>query len=130
MTTMTIEEIRDVEHETRFAPHPEMAEYLQEQLGQRLAAYIAGVADAKMVGRWAKGRHSPRGITPDRLRTAFEVTKLIVNAYNAETAKAWLLGSNSRLDDESPAYLIRHAQSPDDLRLIVPTARGFVGGRH
>src|SRR5437870_2254307 len=101
MSTMTIEEIREVEEETRFAPHDRMAEYLQEQLGQRLAAYIAGVADPKMVGKWARRRHHPRGITPDRLRTAYEVTKLIASAYNAETAKSWLLGSNSRLDDES-----------------------------
>jgi hypothetical protein len=129
MSSTTLEMIREVERETRLAPETVMARYLQETLGQRTAAYVAGVADAKMVGRWARGKHRPRGIASDRIRTAFEVTKLIGLAYNAETAKAWLLGSNSRLDDEAPAYVIRHAQSLDDLRLVVPTARAFAGER-
>ena len=129
MSSLTLDLIREVEHETRVTPAQKMARYLQDTLGQRTAAYIAGVADVKMVGRWASGRHQPRGIASDRIRAAFEATNLICRAYNAETAKAWLLGSNSRLDDEAPAYIIRHAQSLDDLRLVVPTARAFAGGR-
>jgi len=128
MSVLTLEAIRNVEDDARKQGMPEIAQYLQEALGQRLIAYIADVRDPRMVGRWARGIHSPRGTTAMRVRVAYEVTRLLDEAYDEETAKAWLLGSNSRLDGESPAYVLRNAQSPDDVRLVVPTARAFAGG--
>ena len=38
-----------------------------------------------------------------------------------------LVGTNSRLDDEAPAWVLRHARVPDDLRGVVPAARSFAG---
>ncbi len=62
-----------------------------------------------------------------RARAAFQVARLLVDAYGERTARAWLLGSNSRLDDEAPAWLLRHAEDPGDLRMLVPVARAFAG---
>jgi hypothetical protein len=45
-----------------------VAAYLQEQLGQKLTAYLAGVTDPKMVGRWAAGKAQPRDEREMRLR--------------------------------------------------------------
>lgn len=129
MSIMTADAVHAVEAESSTADIPTIARYLQEQLGQKMVAYLSGVRDPKMVGRWARGKHHPRPDTLMRLRKAYEVTRLLVDAYDAETAKAWLMGSNSRLDDEAPAYLLRYAETLDDVRLVVPVARAFAGGR-
>jgi hypothetical protein len=105
-----------------------VAAYLQAQLGQKLTAYLAGVTDPKMVGRWAAGRARPRDEREMRLRDAFKATKMIVEAYGPTTAKAWWVGSNTRLDDRAPAAIVRRAADPDGLRFVVPAARAFAGG--
>lgn len=106
----------------------EIAGYLQAELGQRLAAYLSGVSDPKMVGRWVAGRVEPRDAAQMRLRDAFQATRLLIEAYGAKTAKAWWVGSNTRLDDEAPAMIVRYASTPDELRFVVPAARAFAGG--
>jgi hypothetical protein len=74
-----------VEHEAATAEFAEVAGWLQDHLGQQLAAYVVGLRDPKVVG-------------------------------------------NSRLDDEAPAWLLRHAEDPGDVRFLVPAARAFAGG--
>jgi hypothetical protein len=105
-----------------------VAAYLQEQLGQKLTAYLAGVTDPKMVGRWAAGKAQPRDEREMRLRDAFKATRMLVEAFGAQTAKAWWVGSNTRLDDRAPAAVVRHAQDPEELRFVVPATRAFAGG--
>jgi hypothetical protein len=108
-------------------PITEIARFLREHLGQRLTAYLSGVNDPKMVARWIAGRSTPRDYPQRRLREGYQAARLLVAAYGDETAKAWFFGSNTRLDDEAPAYVLRHATRWEDLRLIVPAARAFVG---
>lgn len=108
-------------------PFTEVADWLQIQLGQQLTAYVAGLRDAKVVGRWRSGRAQPRAAAELRLRFAYDAVRLVADAYDARTARAWLLGSNSRLDDESPVWLIREAETSDDLRLVVAAASAFAG---
>src|SRR3954469_24247193 len=105
-----------------------VAAYRQQQLGQKLTAYVAGVADPKMVGRWAAGKAQPRDEREMRLRDAFKATRMLVGAFGAQTAKAWWVGSNTRLDDRAPAAVLRHAAEPEELRFVVPAARAFAGG--
>ena len=105
----------------------EIVEFLEQHLGQRMTAYLSGVKDPKMVGRWAAGRHRPRPGAAQRLREGYQAARLIVTAYGDETAQAWLFGSNTRLDDQAPAYVIRHASSWEEMRSVVPAARAFAG---
>jgi hypothetical protein len=108
-------------------PISEIAAFLREHLGQRMTAYISGLNDPKMVARWIAGQSTPRDYAQRRLREGYQAARLLVGAYGDETAKAWFFGSNTRLEDEAPAYLLRHARSWEDLRPIVPAARAFVG---
>jgi hypothetical protein len=108
-------------------PIPEIAAFMREHLGQRLTAYLSGLNDPKMVTRWIAGQSTPRDYAQRRLREGYQAARLVVSVYGDETAKAWFFGSNTRLDDEAPAYLLRHAKSWEDLRPIVPAARVFVG---
>ncbi len=103
----------------------EVAAYLQAQLGQRMAAYLAGLSDAKQVGRYIKGTHKPAPAVELRLREGFKVVRMLETAYDAETAKAWLFGTNTRLDDQAPIGLLRRGKGPDDFTHVVRAARQF-----
>src|SRR3954464_12609407 len=117
-----------VSEEATRLPIDAVAAYLQEQLGQKLTAYLAGVTDPKMVGRWAAGKAQPRDEREMRLRDAFKATRMLVAAFGVQTAKAWWVGSNTRLDDRAPAAIMRGATDPDMMRFVVPAARAFAGG--
>jgi hypothetical protein len=105
---------------------PEIVAYLQATLGQQTVAYLSGLKDPKMVGLWAKGKRPKADMTVHRLRSAYQATRLLDAAFGPETTKAWLFGSNDRFDDEAPAFVLRYAKSPEDLRPVVPAARAFV----
>jgi hypothetical protein len=109
-------------------PIAEIASFLRQHLGGRMTAYISGVNDPKMVTRWIAGRSTPRPQPQSRLRESYQAARLLVGMYGDETARAWFNGSNAQLDDQAPAYVLRKAKSWEDLRLIVPAARAFVGG--
>ena len=42
---------------------------------------------------------------------------------DAETAKAWLFGTNTRLDDQAPIEMLRVAVSPEQFTAVVRAAR-------
>lgn len=126
-TTMTAGKLEQIERDAATTKLPKVASYLQDTLGQKLTAYVAGLTDPKSVGAWIRGVNDPRDTTVMRLRCAYQAVRMLVEAYDADTAKAWLLGTNTRLNDEAPAYLLRNAQAVDDLRQLVPTARAFAG---
>ena len=96
---------------------------LQEALGQRLTAVVAGVVDAKAVGKWAKGTREPHPDTEARLRNAFQVAQLLLERESPETLRAWFIGMNPELDDQAPALLI--GQEPQRVLLA---ARAFLAG--
>ncbi len=102
----------------------EIARYLQELLGQKLVAYMAGVSDPKVVGRWAQGTQSPRNEPERRLRAAFQICHLLVSQDNAHTVRAWFIGMNPQLGDDSPAEAIHDGR----LKEALAAARSFVSG--
>jgi len=104
----------------------DVAAYLQDHLGQKMTAYLSGLDHPKTVGHWVSGKSEPRDLASTRLRYAYQATRLLTESYGDETARAWFFGSNTYLDDEAPAYLLRHATSLDGLRQIIPAARAFV----
>lgn len=104
----------------------EIAAYLQEHLGQKLTAYIAGVKDVKAVGKWAQGRAVPSAITRERLRAGYHATALFSGSYGDQAAQGWFFGANSSLDDRAPAAVLREADTPDQIARIAPLARAFV----
>jgi len=107
-----------------------MAGYLQEHLGQKLTAYLAGLKDVKSVGQWAQARSEPPAITRERLRAAFHATSLFLIVYGDREAQGWFFGANSSLNDRAPAAVLRDAETPAEMALIAPLARAFVRGAH
>jgi hypothetical protein len=100
---------------------PVLVRSLQDVLGQRLVAVIAGVSDAKAVGKWARGTRAPHPDTERRLRDAFHITQLLLQQESAETVRAWFIGMNPDLDDQAPALLLA-----DDPQAVLGAARNFL----
>jgi hypothetical protein len=117
-------DVEALERTVARATVPEIVEYLQEHLGASAVAYLAGVKDTQMVRRWREGVE-PQAAAKRRLRYAYHAARLVIDSFGDETADAWFFGSNTRLDDEAPARVLRLAHSVDDLRLIVPAAKAF-----
>lgn len=112
------------------SPLPEVAGRLNELIGPRLVAYIAGVHEARAAREWASGERQLRA--PDaelRLRTALQVA-LVVAANDApDVVQAWFVGSNPELEDRSPARLLREGYLPEVGPQVLAAARSFtIGG--
>ena len=106
-------------------PVGDVASFLQDLLGRRLVAYVAGVKDAKTVSRWASGEvGSVRQESEERLRTAYEVAQLLVQFDSPRIVKAWFIGLNPQLDDVSPAETIHDGK----LKEAKAAARAFIAG--
>lgn len=100
----------DAHHESLRAPLHELVARLQEVLGQRIVAYVAGISSPKLVGRWAVGSTNPRQEAQTKLRELWEVVRILDNE-GPEVTRAWLLGANPQLDDQAPADLLREGCS-------------------
>lgn len=112
-------------HRTRVESSPkDKAAYLQDVLGQRLVAHIVGVSDARTVGRWAKGETEPRPEAEQKLSDAYHIFRLLLTQESPHTVRAWFVGLNPQLDDESPAEAILAGRSRD----VLVAAKAFLAG--
>jgi hypothetical protein len=59
-----------------------------------------------------------------RLREAYQVFQLVQSVESPHTVRAWFIGLNPQLDDESPA----EALAEDRFREVMAAARAFVTG--
>ncbi|WP_285564988.1 XRE family transcriptional regulator [Streptomyces sp. RTGN2] len=84
----------------------DIARFLQDTFSQRVVAFVAGIEDPKQVGKWCRGQNAPRLDSEMRLRTAYQIFKFIESAENLHTARAWMIGMNPQLDDDSPLEAI------------------------
>lgn len=115
-----------IEQESATASVKTVASFLSSALGQQATAYVCGLKNAAQVAKWIDGEAEPRGQTQRlRLRHAYTAARMIGDAYDNTTVEAWFFGSNSRLDGEAPAWVLRNAETLDDLRMVVPAAKAF-----
>ena len=86
----------------------ELVTYLKDALGRPLVAYIAGIADANNVSRWASGRANPDARIWNRLRSVATVhIALSAIVGSRESAAQWLTGANPRLGFKMPVDALR-----------------------
>jgi hypothetical protein len=95
----------------------EVAAFLAELLSRRVTAFLAGVTSGKTVARWASGQISEirDPASEQRLRTAYEIARLLLTAESPQTVRAWFIGINPHLDDTSPAEAIQEGRFRDAL---------------
>src|SRR5271155_2703756 len=126
MAVLTAPQSERLDREASTLPVGEVAAYLQDQLGQRMTAFLAGLTDAKQVGRYAReDGPEPRAAVAQRLRHGYKVVGMISETYDAETAKAWLFGTNTWLDDQAPIEVLRTAERPEQFTAVIRATRQF-----
>lgn len=103
---------------------PTIAQALQETLGQRIAAYAVGVHDPKAIGKYASGVRQPHQHVEAALRDLFQVSRLLLAHEQADTVRAWMIGSNPQLEDRAPLEVF-HA---GDRQSVIRAALAFADG--
>jgi hypothetical protein len=105
------------------APLNQVAGLLQDVLSRRVTVHITGVSDGKTVTRWSSGAITEvrDPAVEQRLRAAYEVTLLLLQSEGPDTVRAWFLGMDPYLDDESPADALRAGRFRD----VFAAARSF-----
>lgn len=83
----------------------EQAQFIQDELTQRLAAYCLKLESGKTLGQWTRGETKPSELMQ------FKIKKLIVlintiNSRDFETLHSWMLGLKDNFNDQSPAALL------------------------
>lgn len=81
---------------------------LNSYLGPLMVASLAGSKDSKLPYKWAK----PAGPTPGpvfqkRLQLAHRVWLALADAENEAIARAWFIGGNPFLDEDTPIKALR-----------------------
>ena len=85
---------------------------------------MVGLADPEQIALYAReGRPGPSATTERRLREGYRVVRMLVDGYDAETARAWLFGTNSRLDDHAPIDAFANATDAAEFAEVVNAAR-------
>ncbi|MGA2927102.1 MAG: XRE family transcriptional regulator [Solirubrobacteraceae bacterium] len=124
MPVLTVSAAQRLDDEAATRSIREIAGYLQEAVGQRVAAAIAGLVDAKQIGRYAReDGPEPHGSTERRLREGYKVVRMLVDAYDAKTTRAWLFGTNTRLDDRAPIEVLGATTDTAEFAAVVRAAR-------
>ena len=124
MPPLTHAAVEKIDDATNRIPTQEIAAYLRERLGQRITAYLVGAVDPKQVTTYARGG-SISDVRERRLREGFKAVRMIETPYDTETAKAWLFGTNVRLDDQAPIELIASATKTEQFAEVLRAARQF-----
>ena len=97
---------------------------LNEKLGVSIVAFMVD-RDASTVRRWAQGATSMPLESNRALRVVYQVFKLLESVESDHTIRAWFIGMNPQLDDQSPAEAVRDGSYRD----VMEAARVFeVGG--
>ena len=90
-------------------------------LGKYPVAAIFG-EEARTIERWLKTSLQLKEEDERRLHDAFQVFSLINEADGADVARAWFIGMNPELDDDSPVEQLAAGNS----RSVHAAARSYV----
>lgn len=102
----------------------QIAHFLEEVLGRKLVAYVAGASGATDLEQWLAEAPERAEGAERRLGIAYHVFRLLQTQEGQHTVRAWFLGLNPQLDDRSPATALREGK----FREVVLAAEAFLAG--
>lgn len=100
-----------------------VATYLCELLSTPLVGHIADV-EVSTVNRWASGTSTPKTSAEKRLRDTYQIARMLSGTDDNHTIRAWFIGMNPQLDDETPSGALRDDRPRD----VLAAARAFMDG--
>jgi hypothetical protein len=119
-----IENSRTVAHRQSVTITPtDLVTALCDKLGPKSVAYIVD-RDASSISRWKSGASDPGEAALRPLRVTYQVFQMLEGLESDHTIRAWFMGTNPQLDDESPLEAVREGRN----REVLAAARAFVTG--
>jgi hypothetical protein len=100
---------------------PEIVSRLRTLLGRDVVAVLVRRAP-RAVTRWVAGDTEPLAREEGLLRDAYQITQLLSEVEPDEVVRAWFMGMNPHLGDESPVEALREGRVRD----AMAAARAFV----
>lgn len=89
----------------------EVIRQLNSALGGTLVASLAGATDPRVSYEWAReGGPQPGAGAVERLRFAYEQWRMVSDLEGDSVARAWFIGANPWLGDDTPVNAIRDGQ--------------------
>ncbi|QJU56270.1 hypothetical protein SCB71_21240 (plasmid) [Herbiconiux sp. KACC 21604] len=98
-----------------------VAARLQQVLGRDVVALITA-KQTRTVTRWVTGTAVPSAQDQQLLRDTLQVVELLAEVEGDDVTRAWFIGMNPQLDDESPAEEI----AAGHVRDVLAAARTFI----
>ncbi len=93
------------------------------KLGTRLVCFVVA-RDKSTVTRWKSGDSGVPHEASKRLRIVYQIFRLLEASESDHTIRAWFVGMNPQLDDDSPLEAIEAGRYKDAL----VAARAFLAG--
>jgi len=100
---------------------PEIVGRLRTVLGRDVVAVLVK-RTPRAVTRWVAGDTEPPAREEDLLRDAFQIVQLLSEVEPDEVVRAWFMGMNPQLGDESPVETLREGRVRD----AMAAARAFM----
>lgn len=100
---------------------PAVVSRVQSVLGQSLLGVIVA-RENRAIQRWAAAQTQPPQKEERILRDVFKVVELMTSVEDAAVVRAWFMGMNPQLDDESPAEALADGRARD----VMAAARAFI----
>ena len=107
-------------HSAVTEPMESVVKFLVDLLGAKLTAHMVPV-DVSTISRWKSGKANPPIGAERKLRGAYQVARLLLASDADHTVRAWFIGMNPQLDDESPADVIAEG----NVKAVMAAARSF-----
>lgn len=107
---------------------PTLTSWLLDHVGQRITAVALGLSDASMLRRYKQGDiGSLKEDREARLRLLFRVSRMVAEAFDDETARAFLTSSNPQLGDKSPVVILSDEPPANAGPEVLGAARALIG---
>jgi hypothetical protein len=106
----------------------EVVRRLNKHLGPTLVAALANVRDRKLPHKWARAEKPvvPGDEAQKRLLEAHRLWLMISDDQSDYIARAWFIGANPRLGEETPIMKLREGELP----AVMSAAKAFLAGSH
>lgn len=112
---------RSAQTQSVAAAIPTVVSRLRTVLGRDVVAVLVSRAP-RAVTRWVAGDAAPPAREEDLLRATFQITQVLGEVEPDEVIRAWFMGMNPQLGDESPIEVLRQGRVRD----AMGAARAFV----
>lgn len=98
----------------------ELVRRLNSHLGPTLVAALAGTKDRRQPIRWAKPDGPKLNAASERrVRLAHRVWTALADAESDSVARAWFIGGNPRLEEDTPLTAIREDRSKEVMSALI-----------